>query len=65
MNDTPGRDALRKILADLEQQMADAAAMMVELTESSPDYEAASNWLAEATAESVLVSNLLANHNGK
>lgn len=63
MADTPGRESLLLILANLDQQMADAAALMAELGEGSPDYEAASEWLAETTAESALVSKLLAQAN--
>ena len=47
------------MLANLDQQMADAAALMGEMKEGSPDYEAASDWLAESTAESARVTRLL------
>jgi len=57
---TPRRKVLLQMLFGLEQQMADAAALKSELKEGSPDYEAASQWLAEATAESARVSRLLA-----
>jgi hypothetical protein len=60
MADSPGRESLLQILANLDQQMADAAGLMAELKEDSEDYQAASEWLAEVTAESVLVSKLLA-----
>ena len=56
---TPRREVLLQMLANLDQQMADAAALMVELREGSPDYEAASDWLAESTAESARVTRLL------
>ena len=51
---------LLTMLADLEQQVADAAARMCVLKEGTPDYEAASRQLAESTAESFRVSKLLA-----
>jgi predicted ATP-grasp superfamily ATP-dependent carboligase len=60
MAENPQRDVLLQTLANLDQQMADAAALMVELKEGSPDYEAASEWLAETTAASARVSKLLA-----
>jgi hypothetical protein len=60
MSGTTKREALLQMLANLDQQMADAAALMVELKEGSPDHETASAWLAEATAESARVSRLLA-----
>ncbi|MGE3637389.1 MAG: hypothetical protein AB7G28_02445 [Pirellulales bacterium] len=64
MADIPGREVLLQTLANLDQQMADAAALIVALKEGSPDYEAASEWLAETTAESARVSKLLAKTTG-
>jgi hypothetical protein len=60
MSVTPRREVLLKMLANFDQQMADAAALMGALKEGSPDYDAASAWLAESTAESARVSKLLA-----
>jgi hypothetical protein len=60
MSVPPRREVLLKMLANFDQQMADAAALMGVLKEGSPDYDAASAWLAESTAESARVSKLLA-----
>ena len=60
MSVTPRREVLRQMLSNLDQQMADAAALMGELKEGSPDYDTAGRRLAQATAESARVSKLLA-----
>jgi hypothetical protein len=57
---TPRHETLLEMLARLDQQMADAAALMVELKEGSAEHDAASAWLAESTAESFRVTKLLA-----
>jgi hypothetical protein len=60
MSVTPRCKVLLQVLANLEGQMADAAALMGELQDGTPDHEAAGEWLAESTAEAARVSKLLA-----
>lgn len=60
MNNSSRRSVLLKMVNDLEQESAEAAAQLCELQEGTPDYEAASNQLARATAELHRVSKQLA-----